>query len=188
MKKNTVNYWPTYSLLGVLLIMIGVFSYYTFEYNKNLEQKIAKEAAALAEVKGNDKKTPEVDSWKLIYPATVKMTIGSTDVNTSIARSWPERITGLSDTPYLPDDVVKLFMFDSSAFHSIWMKDMNYPIDIIWVNEEKEIVYIKKDARPESYPENFTSGLPAMYVIETVSGFIENNQIKVGDLVILPKS
>lgn len=189
MKKNTVNYWPTYSLFGVVLLMIGVFTYYTFEYNKNLERKIARsEAVAAAELNGVGINTPEVDAWKLIYPATVRMTIGSTDVNTSIARSWPERITGLSGTPYLPDDVVKLFMFDSSGYHSIWMKDMNYPIDIIWVNEEQEIVYIKKDARPESYPESFTSEVPAMYVIETASGFTENNQVKVGDLVILPNS
>lgn len=187
MKKTSVNYWPTYSLLGVFLVMIGIFGYYIHEYNVNEERKIAQANVPVSEITDNKPEVKAEDAWKIIYPVTVPMIIGSVEVKASIAKSWPERITGLSGTPYLPEDVVKFFIFDSSGFHSIWMKDMNYPIDIIWVNEESKIVYIKKDASPDSYPESFTSEELAMYVIETTAGFAEKNQIKVGDSVILPK-
>lgn len=192
MKKTSVNYWPTYSLLGVLVVMAAVFAYYTYEYNNNLERQVSKDPNAFVSkitegVFGSSEENTTENPWQTIYPVTKTMSIGSVVVEASIAQTWPERITGLSGTPYLPEEIVKLFIFDSSAFHSIWMKDMNYAIDIIWVNKAREIVYIKNGATPESYPESFVSDKPAMYVIETVSGFVAKNEIKVGDLVTLPK-
>jgi hypothetical protein len=192
MKKTSLNYWPTYSLLGVLVVMAGVFAYFTYEYNNNLERKVATDTevfvAQLTEgVMGSSEEGVTESPWQDIYPVTSIMSIGSVEVNASVAKTWPQRITGLSDTPYLPEEVVKLFIFDSSAFHSIWMKDMNYAIDIIWVNEDSEIVYIKNDATPESYPESFVSDKPAKYVIETAAGFAAKNEIRVGDTVTLPK-
>jgi uncharacterized membrane protein (UPF0127 family) len=193
MKKSSVNYWPTYSLLGVLIIMAGLFAYFTYKNNSNnIELQVSKDSESFVNqitesVMNSPDETITESPWQDIYPFTSKMSIGNTEVNASVAKTWTERITGLSNTPYLPEEVVKLFVFDSSAFHSIWMKDMNYAIDIIWVDEESKIVYIKNDATPESYPESFVSEVPARYVIETKAGFAGKNAIKVGDTVILPK-
>jgi uncharacterized membrane protein (UPF0127 family) len=63
------------------------------------------------------------------------------------------------------------------------MKDMNFPIDIIWISEDLNIVYIKKDARPELFPESYRPETKAKYVLEVVSGFSEKNNLKVGDRV-----
>lgn len=127
------------------------------------------------------------DDWRLIYPNTQLITIASTTVQASVADSLPERIKGLSDTPFLPENVVKLFVFGTYGRHEIWMKDMNYPIDIIWADSEGVIVHIEGDVAPETYDrgEVFGSPVPAWYVVETVAGFVELHDISVGDKIAL---
>ena len=188
MTLNKVNYWPTYSLLGVLLVMVSGFAFFTYKHNEVMEAKEERAAAKIAAAAAEQKKqeiSPE-NAWTLIYPDTKMMKIGEIQVKASVAQSWPDRIKGLSDTPYLPEDVVKLFIFDSAAQHSIWMKDMNYAIDIIWVDEEGKIVHLEEEASPESYPAMFVPKVPALYVIETVAGFVEKNSISLGQEVELP--
>lgn len=121
-----------------------------------------------------------------LFPDTRPMKIGTTPVKASIARTWPERIRGLSGTPYLPSDTVKLFVFESAGFHSIWMKDMKYAIDILWADESGTIVHVVEGATPESYPETFTPNSPAVYVVETVAGFVSQHGIVRGTVLELP--
>jgi len=62
-----------------------------------------------------------------------------------------------------------------------------FPIDIIWINEYGNVVYIKKDAKPELYPETYGPGPndgEAKFVLEVVSGFSDKNNLKVGILQI----
>jgi uncharacterized membrane protein (UPF0127 family) len=135
----------------------------------------------------NDTATTSPESWRIYYPELVPIVIGSTTVQASVADSIPERIKGLSDTPFLPEGVVKLFAFGTEGEHSIWMKDMNYSIDILWVAEEGNIVHIEENVSPDTYPESFKSPVPAWYVIETNAGFVASTSLKVGDEVIVPK-
>jgi uncharacterized membrane protein (UPF0127 family) len=131
---------------------------------------------------------PDADNqseWRRYYPETLPILIGSTTVLASVADSLPERIAGLSNTPYLPENVVKLFAFASLGSHSIWMKDMKYALDIIWVAEDGSIVHIEEDVKPETYPESFASPTPAWYVIEANTGFVAKHGIKLGDEVVV---
>lgn len=126
------------------------------------------------------------DSWREYFPSLVSIIIGSTTVQASVADSLPERIKGLSETPYMPKEIVKLFVFGVPGEHSIWMKDMNYALDIIWVSDKGIIVHIEENVSPATYPESFSSPTPAWYVIETNAGFVKENQIKVGNTVVVP--
>lgn len=103
----------------------------------------------------------------------------------SIADTLPTRIKGLSGTPFLPDNVVKLFAFGVPGNHSIWMKDMNYPIDIIWVAKEGNVVHIEEDVSPDTYPESFSSPKQAWYVVEAKAGFVASSSLKIGDKVVV---
>jgi uncharacterized membrane protein (UPF0127 family) len=76
-----------------------------------------------------------------------------------------------------------LFVFDKPSIYPFWMKDMNFPIDMIWIGENDEVVYIEKNAQPDSYPETFVSSQNAKYVLEVISSFSEKNNLKVGDRV-----
>jgi uncharacterized membrane protein (UPF0127 family) len=84
----------------------------------------------------------------------------------------------------ISSDESMLFVFDTPDIYSFWMKDMKFPIDIFWVDEFKHIIFIKEDALPSSFPENFAPQSPAKYVLETQSGFAKKNDVKIGDSVL----
>jgi uncharacterized membrane protein (UPF0127 family) len=175
-------------MVSLLLVLIGggVWIYFAVQY----EQQEVIEAVARGEYeqpieKGKPKVAPE--DWRTIYPNTASITIGDTVVEASVADTLSKRIKGLSDTQFLPKSVVKLFAFGVPGNHSIWMKNMNYSIDIIWLAEDGEIVHIEDSVSPETFPEAFSSPIPAWYVIETNAGFVASNTIAVGDMVVLPK-
>ena len=104
-------------------------------------------------------------------------------VDLALTREAQER--GLSARQDLAEDEGMLFVFDYSNIYPFWMKDMNFPIDIVWIGEDLKVVYIKKDAEPSSYPAAFTPTEDAKYVLEVVSGFSDKNNLKVGDSVTL---
>ncbi|HAS80844.1 MAG: hypothetical protein UR25_C0004G0061 [Candidatus Nomurabacteria bacterium GW2011_GWE1_32_28] len=90
---------------------------------------------------------------------------------------------GLSGRKELKEDESMLFVFDHADKYAFWMKDMNFPIDIIWISDDFKVVYIKKDAKPESYPESFAPSNDSKYVLEVFSSFSEKNNLKEGDMV-----
>ena len=175
--------WPMYTLLLVFLSPVAIFGLYGYFH----EAKVVKDDKQVASVVNFAKKPfTKDDHWEVIYPGSQKMKIKDLIVDASVAKTWPERIRGLSGTPYLPDNLVKLFIFDTPAFHSIWMKDMLYPIDIMWVNADNNIIHIEEEEMPESYPSMFVPETPALYVIEAAAGFVSTNKIEIGDKIILP--
>lgn len=174
-------------MVALVLVIIGggAWIYLSVQY----KQQEVRDAVARGEYEIPVKETEDnvSDDWRTYYPEVVPLVIGSTTVQASVADSLPERIKGLSNTPYLPEGVVKLFAFGTEGEHSIWMKDMQYSIDIIWVAKNGSIVHIEEHVAPETFPESFASPKPAWYVIEARDGFVASSSIKVGDQVIVPK-
>jgi uncharacterized membrane protein (UPF0127 family) len=109
------------------------------------------------------------------------ITIAGQNIKIELAKSDAEKEKGLSGHAELRPDEGMLFVFQKPDIYAFWMKDMNFPIDIIWLSEDMKVVYIKKDARPESYPGAFTPDQKAKYVLEVSSGFSEKNNLKIGD-------
>lgn len=100
-----------------------------------------------------------------------------------IAESAAERRQGLSGRDMLADDVGLLFIFPEPDTYGIWMKDMLFSIDIIWLDEQFQVVNFKKDVAPETYPTIFTPEKPASYVLETQAGFIDTYEVKIGEIL-----
>lgn len=95
------------------------------------------------------------------------------------------RQKGLSGTESLSPNGGLLMKFDYDAQHGIWMKDMKFPIDIIWMNKDKKIVHIVKNADPElSTAETFTPKVYARYVLELAAGGVDKAGIKVGQTAV----
>ncbi len=88
---------------------------------------------------------------------------------------------GLSGRADLAAGDALLFPFPKDAYYPFWMKDMNFPIDIIWINKDKKIVHIVEHASPASYPQTFQSPVLARYVLEVRDGIVKEKGIKVGD-------
>lgn len=172
-------------VLLFVLLGFGVWIYFAVQFNhQEVLDGVARGDYEIP-VKEPEPVT-DVEEWRAVYPNTVLVMIGSSSVQASVADTLSKRIKGLSNTPFLPEKVVKLFVFGVEGTHSIWMKDMNYALDIIWVAKSGEIVHIEENVSPDSYPESFASPLPAWYVIEAKSGFVSADSIELGDKVVVP--
>jgi len=93
---------------------------------------------------------------------------------------------GLSGTVSLAPTEGMLFIFPEDGYHGIWMKDMLFPIDIMWVDADGIIVSIEENALPDSFPKTFEPPRPVRFVIETNSYFATSFNIRVGDRVEVP--
>ncbi len=127
-----------------------------------------------------------VDDERRYFPRPVSFTIAGQSWRASIANTLPLRIQGLSNTPFLPLDMVKWFDFQSYGRHSIWMKDMLYPIDIVWLDREGVVVHIEEAVSPETFPNSFSSPTPAWYVLEANVGFVASTSLTIGSQVTPP--
>jgi uncharacterized membrane protein (UPF0127 family) len=115
-------------------------------------------------------------------PADIKyVKIAGQDIKVDLALTVAEQEQGLSGRSGLAENSGMLFVFSKPGQYLFWMKDMNFPIDIIWLGEDMRVIYIKKDARPELYPETYGPNQNAKYVLEIASGFSEQYGLKAGD-------
>ena len=130
-----------------------------------------------------------MDQSSVVSPDEIKsVLIGGQRIKVDLAATSGERQQGLSGRASLPQGTGLLFVFERPDIYPFWMKDMNFPIDIIWLaplggGNNAKVSYIKKDARPESYPETFTPREEAMYVLEVPAGFSDKYGIGEGDIV-----
>ncbi len=100
-----------------------------------------------------------------------------------IADTGAERQKGLGGREFLAENNGMLFVFDKPDRYSFWMKDTLIPLDIIWISEDKKIVFIEKNVRPESFPESYSPNSDALYVLELVAGESEKSFLEIGDQV-----
>lgn len=102
-------------------------------------------------------------------------------IKVELAISQEDQIQGLSRRISLKDDEGMLFIFQKSGLNYFWMKEMNFPIDIIWINENFQVIFIQEDVQPESFPEIFGPDEKSKYVLEIIAGFVRKNNLSVGD-------
>ena len=114
-------------------------------------------------------------------PEVLKM--GGVTLNIEVADTDPERVQGLSGRDGLEDNEGLLFVFGREDYYGIWMKDMNFPIDIVWFDKNKNVTHMENVVRPDTYPKVFSSAIPSLYVLEIPAGFLVKNNIKIGDSV-----
>lgn len=113
-----------------------------------------------------------------------QVTINGFAVNVDIADTAPKQQRGLSGRNKLKDNEGMFFVFETADVQGFWMKDMLFPIDIIWAGEDLRVVSVDKNLSPDTYPATFSSKSPVMYVLEVNSGFSDRNNVKIGDKLI----
>lgn len=110
--------------------------------------------------------------------------IGTATYRSAVARTDADMVKGLSGTPSLPAHDAMLFVFPGDAIWPIWMKDMKYPLDIVWIDKDKVVQYIVKNAQPSSYPKTMYRPAHAVrYVLELNAGQVDAAKIKEGQTV-----
>jgi len=105
-----------------------------------------------------------------------------------VAQTAVEREKGLMFREELGQDKGMLFIFPKAEKYGFWMKNTLIPLDIIWIDENKTVVDIKKDVQPcrANNSDNCPVYVPdkeAIYVLEINSGLSEENNLSVEDEV-----
>jgi hypothetical protein len=99
-----------------------------------------------------------------------------------LAISGQEQQKGLGGREILCPDCGMFFIFSYKGLYSFWMKDMKFPLDIIWISGD-EIVFIAKNIPPD-YQDVITPDIPADSVLEINGGLCDKYQIKKGDKIV----
>lgn len=97
-----------------------------------------------------------------------------------VARSQEQRILGLSGRQKLRDGEGMLFVYESEQELGFWMKDMEFAIDIIWINSHKRVLGVERSVSPETFPYVYRPSSPAQYVLEVSAGYAQLNNINEG--------
>ncbi|MBI5793888.1 DUF192 domain-containing protein [Candidatus Uhrbacteria bacterium] len=114
--------------------------------------------------------------------SSVELSNGMTVV-VEIADTQQERVQGLSGHAPLADSQGMLFLFETKEIQGFWMKDMLFPIDIIWIDGDT-VVGFQQDAQPETPAKTiFYSPEPVDRVLEVSAGFVARNEVRVGDVL-----
>jgi uncharacterized membrane protein (UPF0127 family) len=100
-----------------------------------------------------------------------------------VAQTSVERQKGLSGHMPLLENSGMLFVFDRPDDYGFWMKDMFFPLDIIWISNDYRVVHLEKNISPDTYPTVYYAGVPVLYVLEISAGQIDKNNIKIGDFL-----
>ena len=101
------------------------------------------------------------------------ITIGTQTLHTAVADTFASRAQGLSDRPSMPLDDGMLFIFPIAAQYSFWMKDMHFPLDMIWI-KDGTIVDISHDV-PVPPPGAALTSLPTFKPQAPVDQVLEVN-------------
>lgn len=130
-----------------------------------------------------------LDSHQVSLTKTVSVastiTIGNTKIAVEIADTPTTRTQGLSGRATLAENTGMLFIFDRDDYYNFWMKDMRFPLDMIWFDDNWRIVDITANALPQDFPKTYQPRAPARYVLEVNAGFSATHHLTINDQVIL---
>ncbi len=105
---------------------------------------------------------------------------GKTFVTIASTPQTQER--GLSGHAPLAANEGMLFEFDTQGRRGFWMKEMLFPIDIIWLDADLHVLSFFEDVRPDSYPKTYNSPDTMQYVLEVSAGTVATRGITSGDI------
>ncbi len=136
-------------------------------------------------------------------PNWCRVKINQTQVKAEVIKDNLAMIKGLSGRKSLERDRGMLFVFDKSEKLAFWMKGMEFPLDIIFINAKNakdaklrkcerfitceygvvDLVESLPQPQINEEPASYQSKEPANYVLEVNAGFIKDNAVKIGDRV-----
>jgi uncharacterized membrane protein (UPF0127 family) len=98
------------------------------------------------------------------------------------ATTQAEQERGLSGRSGLSNRSGMVFIFDMTGEQCMWMKDMKFNLDMIWLDKDGQVIKIAKNVTPGSYPESFCAS-NTKYVIEMNSGMVASLGWNLGDFI-----
>jgi uncharacterized membrane protein (UPF0127 family) len=118
---------------------------------------------------------------------STQIVLDGVNLYVEIASTPEAQQRGLSGRTSLAPNHGMLFDFTSEGegTYGFWMPDMRFPLDIIWFNAQRQVVYIQQNLppcppAPQACPV-FAPPVNALYVLEVNAGFVQAHNVSLGD-------
>ncbi len=119
------------------------------------------------------------------YQSNIVVKIKDKSFLMDIAKTSKERKLGLMYKESLDSNKGMIFIYNKEKKHPFWMKNTMIPLDIIWLNKSKQVVYISKNTQP--CKQNDCLGIKpnrrAIYVLEINANLSDKLGLSIGDLI-----
>jgi len=173
-------------ILLLLVLIIGVASYFIFPSSTSAPQTITPSTTTPSATTPSATTSPEGIHTAQTQPDEPTVIIGDNRIVLEVMQTSTELSKGLSGKPSLGAEHGMLFIFSKPALYQFWMPDMNFSIDILWIDNGKiigitpEVPYTFDPQAPIFYK----PPSPVQYVLEVNAGFTAEKNIQIGDTVI----
>ena len=119
---------------------------------------------------------------EIVYSHALVTTTTGEEIPVEVADTLKKRSLGLGKRASLKKGWGMLFVFEKRKPHRFWMKDMQFPLDIIWLDNHRivHIIHNAKPANSRDEPKVMTSPVPVNFVLEIAAGRAAKLQLKTG--------
>ena len=115
------------------------------------------------------------------YRPEVAIKVGSQTITAENAKTGAEKERGLAGRRCIGKDQAMLFAFALPVHISIWMKGMEFPIDVVWIGADHRVVWVERQLDPSTYPDQFKNkGNGALYLLELQAGRAKSLELAIG--------
>lgn len=133
---------------------------------------------------------PTPSDWSTVLASKsdgelVVLQLDQTMIIAEVAKSSTTRARGLSGRAALDPNQGMLFVFPTDIRPGFWMKEMNFPLDFVWLDSNRQITGLTKNIFPDSSPKLFYPPRPIRYVLEINAGLSDQIGLKIGDRLTL---
>lgn len=113
---------------------------------------------------------------------TKQIKVNNQLLNVEVAETVSQMVQGLGGRKNLAENYGMLFLYPDYQIRYFHMKDMNFPLDIIWIKDDI-IVGFEENVPILTNGEitRVQSNLPVNKVLEMNGGWVKSHQVKVGD-------
>ncbi len=113
-------------------------------------------------------------------PQVATVRFPAVTVAAEVAATPAAQRRGLSGRVSLGDDEGMLFIYSQPGPYAFWMKDMHFPLDIIWLRDGAVVDMVLDAPVPTDVPPMLTPSTLANGVLEVKAGFVARHNIKIG--------
>tara|TARA_B110000977_G_C11063929_1_gene487045 strand:+ start:110 stop:586 length:477 start_codon:yes stop_codon:yes gene_type:complete len=138
---------------------------------------------------GCKEKTPKVLTQEVVFKKEGELSLKKSANDSTIARLNIEIAddiyqtqTGLMYRTSMKDNQAMLFIFEEETLRAFYMKNTLFALDLIFINSDKKVISISKNAQPLDYTPLRSEGV-AQYVLEVNAGLSDKWTLETGDIV-----
>jgi uncharacterized membrane protein (UPF0127 family) len=116
---------------------------------------------------------------KPVY-ATETLQLQNRTISLEVADTQAKQELGLGQRDSLANNKGMIFTYAQEKELCFWMKDMHFPIDMVWLDGDKRVIHLEANVSPDTYPKTYCPDKPAQYVVELNANVAGQSGIRIG--------